>query len=747
MKKFFGNYQGIVIQNNDPEKSGKVKIYVPHISPAIYEKWIQEKANKKIKFVGANLNEDITPILEDLKKVLPWAECAAPLVGENSSGRFNNFYLQGSNSDTNFYKTFVEEDGTIQDIGNKPGKIFEDDNSRLSDAFTSAANNINRPNPYSYYYRPNTYSNMAKGAFCIPSVGSHVWVFFREGNPLFPVYFATSFGSEDWKGIYNSGTEPGIDYPGTFENKSESITDYNNNVETYRNKYVINQKGGSLEFINTDLKETLRLTHYSGSFIEINNQTKTELATTNNQKLVLNDEYSTVNGFKNEYTGKNLDESVKRDKYKKVGSLNVAAFERWKDIVASIQDNKQLFEIRRAKNNTVYYTDGSISLKRNSLLQKREGTFTSFPVTDGSITYDALDNTDTVIDDGYTGISNNSGDNPSTIDKIYSTAGTSSGPSNSDWVSESGDTFKNGIGKSLSTQDGTWVIEDRKDKIKEILEIKLKDLIELENQLGIGGSEIIQITKHKVETIGLLMNDFGSIRFDDIGKLLSNEVLINDNAVYVNKKESPLVEYVHVQDLPGGNYTLEVCNRFNVLVGAGGLNLKSYGPTNITGTVTNIVGEQVNIGSQNEINIDGGTINISADILRLRNKRQRQIFIEHSMGINNNLIIGGGLHVEGEVFIQHITAPREYQVTEKTKLYGELVSGKTFTATGPWVGIQTITIVSSSTDLIENYDHSHVFSNLPLTLKNSNSEVRQTAKILNDGSTRSVATEQHNIKK
>jgi len=31
-----------------------------------------------------------------------------------------------------------------------------------------------------------------------------VWVFFQEGNPLFPVYFAASYGAAEWKNIYQS---------------------------------------------------------------------------------------------------------------------------------------------------------------------------------------------------------------------------------------------------------------------------------------------------------------------------------------------------------------------------------------------------------------------------------------------------------------------------------------------------------------------------------------------------------------
>ena len=41
-----------------------------------------------------------------------------------------------------------------------------------------------------------------KVRFVYHAVGAHVWVFFREGNPNFPVYFAASFGQSDWQGIY-----------------------------------------------------------------------------------------------------------------------------------------------------------------------------------------------------------------------------------------------------------------------------------------------------------------------------------------------------------------------------------------------------------------------------------------------------------------------------------------------------------------------------------------------------------------
>jgi len=745
MKKYYGNHIGIVIQNNDPDKAGKIKVFVPHISSTIYNDWVRASKNKSLKFIGNNINEDLTGILDDLKRITPWCDCAAPLAGESSSGRFNNYNLTGSVSDSNFIDTVTSATSALTGEGAAPSNFY-DEAIRINDAFADAANNINRPNPLSYEYKPNGYSNEAKGAFCIPAVGAHVWVFFREGNPNFPVYFAASFGQSDWQGIYESQNEPGIDYPGSYENKNPSIAEYNNNVEAYRNKYVINQKGGTLEFVNSDLNEKVRLTHYSGSFKEMNNQSTVELASKNNQKLTLNDSYDTVRGFKNEYTGKNLDEIVYRDKYKKIGSLNTEYFEKWRDVVAGIQEFKQLFEIKRTNDNSVKNDDGVTVLKRNSLLQERSGDFTTYPVTDGSIQYGALTNTNSL--PTYSMVADNDGDGPQDWTDSQKAGPINSNPSAASWPAESGREWgPGGTGKSISTQDGTWDIEENKDKLKEIIEASLPELTEIENELGVGGSEVIQITKHKMETIGMLMNDFGSIRLDNIGKLVNNEVLVDSNAVYMNKSDSPLVEYVHVQDLPGGDYTLNVCNRFNVMVGAGGLNLKSYGATNITGTITNMVGEQVNIASENEVNIDAGTINISADILRLRNKRQRQILIENSLGVNNNVIIGGGLHVEGETYLQHVTAPVEYQKTEPTIAYSKPTSARIGTVTvtgGSSAGTYAVYGTNAAENSIAGYQHSHVFPNLPLTLLASNQAVRSAASELNNGGVRSDADPQHN---
>jgi len=719
--KYYGHYLGIVVQNNDPDKRGRVKVFVPHISPTVYKKWNEAVKDKKFKFIGKNVGSDITDVTDDLKKILPWAEIAAPLAGESSSGRFNAYKnigtisdsssLSGSISNTQNSEIDVSKldyfSPNLDNIGEKPGNIFDISYYKLKDAFSvPAETNVNNANKFSYNYTPECYSNCARGSFPLLNVGSHVWVFFHNGDALKPIVFAAAFGTEDWKSISNIPTtnaielsaakSPGVDYPGAYENRSSvSSQEYDINVETYRNKYVINQKGGTISFVNTDNREALKLTHYSGSFKEFNNFTNTELATNNDQKLVLNDQFLTVRGSRNEYTQLDYDNVTKGDVYRKIGDLNRNLHLQWKSIVQEIADVKQLFDIQRAEK----AVSENGMLLTSPLQTQASGGFDNCPVCNKNInSYFSVNNSysnnfnlklfpsladsggnyifgNTLTPDGIMG----------SLDFVGSLGAPQFGPP-TQVLGNSGDGSSDpnkpgtifgvtcpacgGTGKSPSSLGGNWPPDPKKQNLNNLIKSKIQDLAKIEKDMGLGGSEIIEITKHKIETIGTVMNDFGSIRVDMKGKMYISDVQVGKYGTFYNRKPSPLVELVHVDDLPGGNYTLNVCNRYNVMVGAGGLNLKSYGPVNISGSLTNIAGKQVNIGSELETNIDGGRrLSLVADIISLRQRNKEQVVVEGSLGITNNLIVAGGLHVEGEFTANHITMPTEVQATEETNVF------------------------------------------------------------------------------
>ena len=131
VQQYVGNYLGIVVQNNDPDKRGRVKVYIPHIAPSIYANWDETVKDKKFKFPGSNLDSDLNLIIDDLKEYLPWADCAAPLVGASGSGRYNANLKTGSISDSNVLASVTTDkqadDGPLNNdsIGEKPARQYE----------------------------------------------------------------------------------------------------------------------------------------------------------------------------------------------------------------------------------------------------------------------------------------------------------------------------------------------------------------------------------------------------------------------------------------------------------------------------------------------------------------------------------------------------------------------------------------------------------------------------------------------
>jgi len=89
MEKFNSFYLGIVVQNNDPEYRGRVKVWVPHVNASVYNKWNALKEDRKFKFPGSNIDSDLSLIIDELKDDLPWAEFASAVVGETTTGKYN----------------------------------------------------------------------------------------------------------------------------------------------------------------------------------------------------------------------------------------------------------------------------------------------------------------------------------------------------------------------------------------------------------------------------------------------------------------------------------------------------------------------------------------------------------------------------------------------------------------------------------------------------------------------------------
>jgi hypothetical protein len=678
-----GFYLGIVISNMDPEKRGRIKVFVPHLSVSLYDKINKLNQDMVFKFPGVE-GDNLNNIMQDLKEILPWAEFASTPFGGSASGRYNAINNKGTTSDSN-----VWENGQLKETG-RPLQNFVGPYSQ-PDAFSQTQVNNNRfTNPYSYQYTPSDYSNLARGTFSVPNVGAHVWIFFQQGDPNYPVYFAVSHGQEDFKRIYTMNKDVDangtVDYPGSYENKTAADgATLNNDTQTFRAKHVINTNKHTIELVDTDKREILKMTHFSGSFLEFNNFATIQLATNNEQKMILGDQFLTVRRRQNIYVAQEQDLIIKGDQFTTIGGVKQDTVNQIYQIMKRIHAVKWLFDIQRAQRGE---TPNLVAPG-----QERVGIFSLCPVCGGlpfnprptsllaSISFQPPNPSLNILQTGLQTFGINTGNVGQ--GSYSSTIPTSPSPESFAGFGEIGVfmgspcdvcnpedlppnyEYPHSPGFNPSTSNGTWNPEPMKsfEVLDPIILSYSQQLIDLEKQLG-GGDQIINIHQNKVETIGLVMNDMPTFRIDPIGKLRIKGVHVALQGLYETYRPTPYVEQVDVDNVPGGDYNLNVCNKFKLIVGAKGINIKTFGPIDMYGSIVNITGEQVNISSMNEINIDGGErLSLRARKIALVPVEHRPVVIEGSNHITRNLVVKGKSMLEGEVGLLHMTIPGAWYET------------------------------------------------------------------------------------
>jgi hypothetical protein len=697
------HYLGIVIQNNDPQKRGRVKVFVPAVNKTVYENWDALVKDKKFIFLDKETNPDLDLILPKLKQDLPWAEIAMPMFGGSASGRYNAFTKHGTVSDSNHWE------GDSYSEGFRPLQNFTAEN-RVSDAF--ANNNrdtgLNRfTNPHGTIYSPSNYSNLARGLFTLPNVGAHVWVFFQDGDPQYPVVWSISYGVEDWKRIYSMNTDSdekredftSFDYPESYENLSneelsevaegDNVIDHN--IKTFRAKHVFNSNKHSLEFIDTDKKEIVKLTHFSGSFKEFNNFTNSELAVNNDQKLVIGDQFFTVKKNQSIFVAQTQDNIIFGDRYLTIGDYikKQQATEKIKEIIEETHQYKLLFEIMRTALEAEDPRNSYDNAAYVSELQKKDGEPDVCPVCQGS--------SEKLGAPCYT--CGGSGVSPSTQDGIWADEKLKWDPVGKEWKWYSSKTkswdkiggevvWDNGILMWKNTGNGyqddfntesynppsDWSphfpdAEDTEDpEIVNIIRENQRKILDFEAEYGEGGDSLETIAGSKVTTIGTTFNDLLSFRRDPIGKIRDNGVYVAPEGTYTHMETAPVIEYVDVDKLPGGDWNVTVGNRYTLNVGSKGINIRTTGPLDLHGTIVNFTGEQVNIGSQNEVVIDGGErLDLRGKIISLSpnySKNERHVILaDGNLGVRDNLTVTGSTHLEGELHFLHLTSVEKWSPT------------------------------------------------------------------------------------
>jgi hypothetical protein len=704
-KKYTGFYLGYVVQNNDPDRAGKVKIFIPTLMPTlagIPEEIDKEDAGIKIDF------KDFSTLpaesIKKLKNILPWARQISPLIGSGASSSYNPQSHTVTTVDNPIQRLdFAKKLKAGEQPTNDPksaGFTLQQSDFILSAGHTKDETIDNVPvtpttDPDNNAMLPELYSNQAKGMFSIPSVGSLVWVFFENGEWDLPVYFGYHYSSSEWKSIYGADNEGirGTDYPNNFENNKES------GEQLLREKLIFNSRAGALSFTGTDYFPKINLSHRDGSFIQMDNSGYKQMINGKSSEFILGDEFKTIKGDTTIRSYKNYNIVCDQSFSVRTGSRNHEVYKKAKDIIAERAAILSKFKIdrtlgvdftnaaiaalgghrekiddsQRKLNPNLYTADGdnkaSTAIKSIKTLTPEEvraaatGSSTGLTIPPETASYNNIKQLNVKGKLGLLGFER-------LPIKESKQAWASSGNYRTNANKVGWDT-RSSVDKSPSTAGGSFLRAEG-TSVAEIAEKlitinkKLDDVLKNE---GNGGDQSVEITKDYYMRVGAISNDFPAVRVDPIGGIVFAGVVQGDNGASSIYKQTNLVEYTgNDSNFPCGNYTISCGNKFNIDAGTGGIILRTTGVSEIAGVTTKVSGlHLVELTTAGSMSIDAGkSLTITADILSLRQSKSKQIALGGSVGVENNITVGGSAIVNGELYLQHVTAPAEIQTTDQT---------------------------------------------------------------------------------
>ncbi|NBP04029.1 MAG: hypothetical protein EBU90_28835, partial [Proteobacteria bacterium] len=424
----------------------------------------------------------------------------------------------------------------------------------------------------------------------------------------------------------------------------------------YKNQQVINATGGAFTISSTTQKEYVSLTHFAGANVVLNNNGISLNSPQNFQMKVENDAFTTVMGDNSIYHNQNSWERVNIDKHIIVGdsiALTTNAYDNWNVAFADITSaNTQpdtsaggyplipgipLDSIPKPTVNGEYLEDPSITELKTK-------------VNSGGIL-----NQPSWISDSNKNTTLAAGNN-TTLQSQYNS-------SSSSITSNAKNSINNLQGSSPSTQNGKFTKNEDKSKLADVISNTQNKLNNIERLMGEGGNWIENVARNKRVVIGAAVNNHPQAIVNPIGRQVPSAIQVGGDGITTKVAGVPEVNEVdNASVFPCGNYNLEIGNRFSVRSGGGGISLTTAGSVSINSDVTLKLGShQVIIGAR-DINLKGNdNVSIESDNLNLTSSNQ--IVLNGNVGINNNVLVKGGAYIDGELYVNHITAPLEIQNT------------------------------------------------------------------------------------
>lgn len=695
----------MVVGNADPDRAGQVLVYIPALDGTPFLEEIRKNESTVKKFINLSKRDDLKDKYDIILNKSRWAYVNMPVISTGSPTIFNAKTKEITTSDAE-----TRDMTTGFNTAEMPGSRYEKPQNRLQGGHApvntkrdleSTGNGGINTDPDNDKYYPELYSNGPKGWFSVPAIGSTVRIIFPDESTAHPIVIGYVHEYSAFRKIFKADRAGarGYHYPSGYENFDDADID-----ELYRNSTILTTGAGALTFCDTDKFKRINLSHYNGSFLEYKNNGFQSLVKGKSSTLITGDSFETVDGNLNLRVRKDYNTVIDQSYDIKIGSRKYDLYQEAADALVERAALLANFEIQRTdglederydiltgqhkplssdrnktSNRNIYSSSTNAVKKINKIKSVR--TLTPKEIERNTnpahafhsssyqnlISYNLKKTRGTFIGQSeakregrevYTKAVFDSWENTKSLEsyKTYATLG--------EW--DTRDDPK----KSLSTAGGNYsetpfTTKDNQKKVEKYINKKLNEILKQDTT---GGDFRQEITRDFDIHVGATNNLYPAVRVDPIGGLVMAGISQGDTGPSNMYKPVPLVESTGIGDnFPCGNFTIHCGNKFNLNSNSGGITMKTSGIAEIAGVSTIISGKHLlQLTTAGNLSLEAGSaLTISADILSLRQSKNKQLSLGGSVGVENNITVGGSAIINGEAYLQHVTAPAEIQTTDQ----------------------------------------------------------------------------------
>ena len=503
-------------------------------------------------------------------------------------------------------------------------------------------------NENSYDINATFTTGIPGGIFSTPKINSRVWVFYNDGDPQYPVYFAQHVVGSDWQRIK--------------EASSPGISQGNNDTETSRKTTSTVAQGGAgaMQFItqneldiSTGLMRDdsgIKFSNTGGGMFSMMSTGHVEYAPVNKTTKVAGDNFLTVEGAHQIAVKSNLSTVVAEDHTTIIGDISSE----------SIAAAKNIKSILKKGHDIAVQAHKEPSGKRVKCPQCYEPVISE----KGTLVSTILRRTVLAI---WGAIARSTTYAPKSVGEVLEVAVAPLKNTTPKKVRK-GEDCGNPQCENGTIPEYTSNIPEIEEQTAAYHESVFEDIIKNEQQLGVGGNQVTVIAKNKLTKVGLITNDLAAhVEVPNAFPIPNGMEMIDGHGPVPAGDSVSLYKSLDVPGTPTGVYELFVGSKYHLKAGSRGIHMQTTGNIEIDGGHLEVTSNFISLGNNKGLTkINGAAVHIEASKSIILGGRPTNVHIKGNAHVHANLTTQGSVYANGSLYTKRLVVPASIQKTDMT---------------------------------------------------------------------------------